>query len=235
MSDDSLSVRMIGEMTRKEFCEIRDFLYPGVCKDRLFVGKDENSELIVVCLNSPDEFSSGSIANLLKQNPLGTFLVIYGPWGDADGRSRDLWPTGTRVPAWRWKQRMEVKGPLPLTATRDEIFAHDFEYRDRTAKSLRVRIDSPDPPLHGLLGEIFEEVERGSTVLFDVDPWNGERRSELFRLQRDEPGVAIVPLVGFPEPGLLQEIRRAGINRSWAKLAPLDQLVRLVCELDSSR
>jgi hypothetical protein len=92
---------------------------------------DLSADLIVVCQSWSDEYTAGEVAALLSAAPLARILCVYGRWCDSDGRTRDVWPLAVRVPAAKFETRLlhELKvlagtlPPLPLTATRTEIFA----------------------------------------------------------------------------------------------------------------
>jgi hypothetical protein len=92
-------------------------------------------DLVIVCQHWPDEFSERDIQRLVGRYPLARVTCCYGPWCRSDGRRRDLWPFAVRVPveavAGRIRREREVlagrRQPLPLTASRDEVFVFDAE------------------------------------------------------------------------------------------------------------
>jgi hypothetical protein len=92
---------------------------------------DLSADLIVVCQSWSDEYTSREVAALLSAAPLARVLCVYGHWCDSDGRTRDIWPLAVRVPAAEFETRLRrelevLEGtlpPLPLTASRTEIFA----------------------------------------------------------------------------------------------------------------
>ena len=92
-----------------------------------------HADLIVVCQHWPDEYASGDVRELLRAFPLARLVCCYGPWCASDGRTRDVWPLAVRVPAVDAERRIDLelevlagdRWPLPLTASRDEIFAFD--------------------------------------------------------------------------------------------------------------
>ena len=91
------------------------------------------ADLCVACQHWSDEFTTGEVARLLRLFPLARFVCVYGPWCASDGRTRDAWPLSVRVPAHSAPDRIQrelgvLRGeipPLPLTASRDEIFEFD--------------------------------------------------------------------------------------------------------------
>jgi hypothetical protein len=90
-------------------------------------------ELVLVCQHGSDEFTTQDVHGLIGRFPLARLVCCYGPWCASDGRTRDIWPLAVRVPvelaAERIRRELEVlsgrRPPLPLTASRDEIFLFD--------------------------------------------------------------------------------------------------------------
>lgn len=90
-------------------------------------------DFVVVCQHWPDEFTERDVRRLMGLYPLARVSCCYGPWCQSDGRSRDIWPFAVRVPvcsaAGRIGRELEVlaglRRPLPLTASRDEVFLFD--------------------------------------------------------------------------------------------------------------
>lgn len=90
-------------------------------------------ELVIVCQHWPDEFAPAEVDRLFRTFPLARFICCYGPWCASDGRTRAIWPLAVRVPVAEAADRIRrelavVRGerpPLPLTASRDEIFVFD--------------------------------------------------------------------------------------------------------------
>ena len=94
---------------------------------------DWQPDLVLVCQHWPDEFPPSDVDRLFRAFPLARFVVCYGPWCASDGRTRSIWPLAVRVPVEeaenRLKRELQVlrgeRPPLPLTASRDEIFLFD--------------------------------------------------------------------------------------------------------------
>jgi hypothetical protein len=90
-------------------------------------------DLVIVCQHWPDEFTERDVLSILRTSPLARLTCCYGPWCESDGRTRDIWPLAVRVPvrsaADRIHRELDViagfSRPLPLTASRDEIFLFD--------------------------------------------------------------------------------------------------------------
>ena len=105
-------------------------------------------DLVIVCQHWPDEYSERDVRWLLSSYSLARLVCVYGPWCESDGRTRDIWPFSVRVPvrcsADRIGRELEViagaSPPLPLTASRDEVFLFDLN------QSMAERLASPCPP-----------------------------------------------------------------------------------------
>lgn len=90
-------------------------------------------DLVIVCQHWSDEYGEADVQRLLVSFPLARLVCCYGLWCESDGRTRDVWPLSVRVPARcaaeRIGRELEVivgtRAPLPLTASRDEIFLFD--------------------------------------------------------------------------------------------------------------
>lgn len=224
--------------------------------DRAQVNDPWFPDLIVVCQNWPDEFSSANVHELLATYPLSRLVCCYGPWCESDGRNRSIWPSGCRVPVAHAARRItrEVDSlrsggtdePPPLTAARDEVF--EFECAKAILNSQAVSkvpgtVVSPDPALRRMLtaaftacgGRVLPESEAGGCrfVLWDADPWSPVRRQMLIDLRDRSPSAAIIAVVGLACASFTEELLAAGANRVIPKLAPLEQLAAALRELVS--
>jgi hypothetical protein len=133
-------VRLCVERLVENACDAR--FRAGVPETAVSLGATLDGEpwypdLVVVCQHWPDEFTERDVRRLLTLSPLARLSCCYGPWCQSDGRSRDIWPLATRVPvesaAGRIARELEVlaglRRPLPLTASRDEVFLFDTPVR----------------------------------------------------------------------------------------------------------
>ncbi len=137
------TILVVGDRDRAEMWPIRDWLQSlGDSANvrhspRLPPGTTDEQplpDLVVVCQSWPDEFSSVEVSACLGHWPLTQWVVCFGSWCESDGRTRDIWPIGLRVPARAAVSRLQrvweiVRGgrpePLPVTASRDEAFEFD--------------------------------------------------------------------------------------------------------------
>jgi hypothetical protein len=100
-------------------------------------------DLVTICQLWPDEYTAAEVRQLMGAFPLARLICCYGPWCASDGRTRDVWPLSVRVPAAFAAQRIALelevlagtRWPLPLTASRDEIFLFDPEIGIETPAS----------------------------------------------------------------------------------------------------
>ena len=108
--------------------------YPVPAEKELVSNSGIEPNLVVVCQSYPDQFNRQDVQSLLRRFPLSRFVCCFGLWCESDGRSRDIWPRGTRVPVRLARQRLLQERAvlagrregLPLTAGRDEAFAFDY-------------------------------------------------------------------------------------------------------------
>lgn len=217
---------------------------------RQIIGAGWFPDLVIALQAWPDQFTVSEVEQLISLCPLARILCCFGPWCDSDGRTRSIWPPGVRVPAASIASRLkheaallansgDVAPPLPLTASRTEIFEFDFARpfsRRRTAS--KVAVHSPDQRFRGMLISAVEtagsslhepdNTELAATILFDADPWDGGRATALTTIRTAHPRSQLIACVGFPRPHIEAELRGTGADDVWFKLAPLADLVDLL-------
>lgn len=180
-------------------------------------------DLIVIVQSWPDEFSPSEIASLFAFAPLARVVVAYGAWCESDGRNRHLWPLAVRVPLRsaaarierEWRLLHEERGLelLPLSASREEVFAADHPPLAKTSLPETVLVASPDPAYRRYLNDLLvsaghiicpiDEQTSGSqptVVLFDADPWNEAQADQLRSLCRRHPTASTIALMSLPLP-----------------------------------
>ncbi len=225
---------------------------------------DRPPDLIVVLQVSPDQYSIADANQLISRFPLARLLCCYGPWCDSDGRTRAIWPLAVRVHpasfAARFAHELALLAgiplgalsrtaasskiatparkrdqPLPLTASRSEIFEFDFGRQpNRFPEALTVAIVSPDLRWREMLAAAL--AQRGanltpdikmavvSVILFDADPWNARRASQLTTLRQRHPQAKLIICSGFPHAEFEMAARESGADNVWFKLEPLESL-----------
>jgi hypothetical protein len=215
--------------------------------DAALATTDSPPDLVVVMQDWPDQWSEAEIGGLLRAFPLARLVCSYGPWCDSDGRNRDLWPPGARVPREltaarlaRELQSLETgsSAVLPLTAGRDEVFEYDCGVCDPIA-GVRIAIHSPDRAYREMLESAVQKwgssIVAGdanpAVILWDADPWDAQRQEQLASLVAEHPQSQILALVGFLRDDAVTEILATGARAVVPKLAPLSQLASHVREL----
>lgn len=122
------------EQLARDGCDVR--VFQNVAESLTISGADGwHPDLVIVCQHWPDEYTATEVRQVLGVFPLARLICCYGLWCASDGRTRDIWPLAIRVPgdfaAKRIDLELEVlagtRWPLPLTASRDEIFLFDPE------------------------------------------------------------------------------------------------------------
>jgi DNA-binding NarL/FixJ family response regulator len=64
-----------------------------------------------------------------------------------------------------------------------------------------------------------------AAIVFDADPWDGNRAAELAHLRSTHPRSQLVACAGFSRPHVTAELRDAGADAVWFKVAPLADLI----------
>lgn len=210
----------------------------GPALDACF-SRDEPPDLVVVAQDWPDQFSRGDVQRLMADGPLARLLCVYGPWCESDGRSREIWPAGVRVPleraAGRLRHELAVicgeQPPIPWTATRDELLAVDYAIGGTESVPRRfVAIRAVDRVYREMLsdaliaaGFLIDEGGAAALNLWDADPWMSARQAEFTPERQGGSSKIHIALTSVPwqEPELLA----AGFSRVVSKLAPAPVLI----------
>jgi hypothetical protein len=206
-------------------------------------------DLIVVLQSWPDQFSENDVHKLLALCPLARIVCCFGPWCDSDGRTRSIWPLAVRIPIAAARGRLirelalldndnDPAAPLPLTASRAEIFDNDSRApADKSPENVRATaaaVISPDRPFRRMLeaaardwGYRVHESSQGdapAVIFFDADPWDVQRMIILRTIREAHPQAKLVACAGFPRPDLGTALRENGADDVWFKLSPLADL-----------
>lgn len=195
--------------------------------------------LVVVLQHWSDEWEPQSINGLLAEFPLARWVCCYGAWCESDGRNRPThWPTGIRVPMRRSVSRIHRElavldgqaDPLPLTASREELFAFDFQpvLHSRTTYG-RAAVSSPDRAYRATLESLLEcwgmaivsaDQTSPDVVLCDIDPWS-HRQLEVQRLQARHSKTQLIGIATMPTADLIAAATEAGCSRVVSKFSSL--------------
>jgi hypothetical protein len=259
MTTPSITTLILGDTTPVEFGPILDLVKQHVPagsrrsaadfkSSGQLIGSGWFPDLVIALQTWPDQFSATEVEELISLCPLARILCCFGPWCDSDGRTRSIWPLGVRVPfagfAPRFEHEMALLAnnrdagrPLPLTASRTEIFEFDFgrsQWRDSSNQPFSVV--SPDGRFRemlvsalktaGLRLHEFDKLdETPATIIFDADPWDSDRKAALATILAAHPRARLVACLGFPRPHIETKLRDAGANAVWFKLSPLTELI----------
>src|SRR6516165_590450 len=183
-------------------------------------------DLVVVLQSWPDQYSVEDVHRLLSHCPLARLVCCFGPWCDSDGRTRSIWPLAARIPLASARRRLARElallqnvssspAPLPLTASRSEIFEFDFQSppdnsRPETPSATVVKVIAPDRAFRQMLEsaarswscdqrELLADGPR-EIILFDADPRDPERKASVREVRGSHPHSKLVACVGFPRP-----------------------------------
>jgi hypothetical protein len=190
--------------------------------------------LIIVLQSWSNEVSSAEAESLLSFAPLTRMVVCYGAWCESDGRNHQIWPPSVRVPVWGARSRIAqewrliqdpaVTFPVPLTASRDDVFVAEIPEVAKVKKAHSFEVDSPDPEYARFLSELIGAVGHTNVasdanfVLFDFDPWGPTRAHQLATRSRQFPGAALIGLTNLPDFTLEAESKSRGVSRCLPKL-----------------
>ena len=181
----------------------------------------DTPELVVVLQETPDQFSSDSIQQLLCAWPLARLVVCHGPWCHGDGRNRSDWPHSVRVPHTTAPTRLASERlllldsgeGLPWTAGRDEMAAAEFaSAAPPTTDTFAFCVVSPDPAWSGALTDQLvalggQSVPWSDTapasgidlLLIDADPWSVHTLRPLAPLLKTAAPRLLVLLTNTPD------------------------------------
>lgn len=213
-------------------------------------------DVIVVLQAWPDQYSVADANLLISKFPFARLVCCYGPWCDSDGRNRSIWPLAVRVPtaafAARFSQELAlIAAPmqnsqradqlLPLTASRSEIFAFDFDRAPtRALATISAAIVSPDRSWREMIAAalskrgarlVSESAADGADVIvFDADPWNTQSALQLTALRQAHPKARLIACCGFPRRDLEAALRHSGADDVWFKLESLDSLAHQMAD-----
>ena len=257
MSSESCRVLVLGRSETPEMQPVVDVVtrFSGESDLKFFEKVAETLEaarsgwiadLVVVCQNWPDEFTSEEIRELFTAFPLARWVCCFGLWCESDGRNRDFWPLAVRVFARTAASRIEHEFavlqdsvvPLPLTGGREENFEYDNSGEiTATGQGELIRIVSPDRPFRGWLLDLLKAAnyrptvnssgdDSVSSVVWDLDPFDAETEARLRESLQKYPQIPIVPLMNFARPEVQNVIRSLGVCPIVTKLAPQSQLLK---------
>jgi len=250
-STGDLTILVFGQLDSPEMETVRKDLMlsgvkviPGSLQAATPLDPDQFPDLIIVCQQWPDEYSSRQVHGLLVRHPLARLLCCYGPWCDSDGRNRDIWPAGSRVPVSGFRSRLDLEtalllglpgaAVLPLTASRTEVFELQFAMNVSPPIAGRFAVVSPDCAWRGMLesglrtaGGQVVPVADASVILFDLDPDTPEQLATMSTLECTPP-CTVVALVGLCTSDIAARAQRHGASAVGSKLLPLSSLLETI-------
>ena len=262
MARGDIDILLIGETGRAEMHGVVSTLESEVSKANVTAFADIHHaishidrerlfpDLVVVCQSWPDEYSKSEVEDLIGRLPLSRFVCCFGVWCESDGRNRDTWPHAVRVSARtalaRIRSELNVlsddRAPLPLTASRDEVFESDFDaFAARSDELPLVSVVSPDQAVQECvestlksLGVNLVTVDQLSTsrmIFWDIDPWDGKSCKKLGDLCRRIPEAKLIVLSGLAHAEDESTIKAAGAAAIVPKLASPELLLQTMLRL----
>ncbi|MFH1300340.1 MAG: hypothetical protein ABIK07_04700 [Planctomycetota bacterium] len=203
-------------------------------------------ELIIICQNWPDEFSSHELNDLISRYPISRFVCCYGAWCESDGRARNVWPLSIRVPArcacariqQEWRIIQGAEKAFPLTAGRDEIFqfevaAESFQLSSAGGSPL-IGVNSGDRAYQDMLKEMIiswggciasgAQQNEADLLIYDLDPW--ELVENHLASQTFIPPM--MGVMGLAHPETISTARLLGLETVVCKVAPERELFQAI-------
>lgn len=253
MSDSPVNLLLLGESDLDDFRPAVEFLRCHEAIGSVRVAADVsglrqllsegnwNPDLIVACEAWPDQFSESDVIAVLGLCPLARIVCCYGPWCESAGRTRSIWPLAVRTPVAAARLRLDreltlledrqsASSVLPLTASRGEIFEHDFGSSPIPVPSKTTAcVISPDRRWREMLQAALarqgcrvvnaDGPSAVDTVFYDADPWDAGRETGFRSIRESHPRARLIACVGFPRSDLDVRLRQAGADGTWFKLA----------------
>ena len=210
--------------------------------------------IVVVCQTCPDAFPAADVHDLLGRFPVARWVCCFGAWCESDGRNRNAWPIGVRVPARLARSRLEKerqvlegrRSTLPLTAGRDEAFEFDYATTGESptashCRGLSVCVLSADRELcRAFLDRLCDfgclpadSPATADAILFDVDPWSDSVLARVRELRSANSDAGILALTGLETPQDHALLTAAGADAALAKIADGRQLAGAMQQLAS--
>jgi hypothetical protein len=168
-------------------------------------------ELVLLASGHSYSWSEQEFVDLWNALPLARWVVIHDGWSRSAFRHLSWLPSSCCIPrerfAIRLRQELSVlsgrRVAPPLTASLDETFLRDAELPSGISlKGLRVSLFTSDRDLRGWLRNMLEHFgativtleQKPSAVLWDLDPWNEDRKTQLEIYRRRDPDCHILGL-----------------------------------------
>ncbi len=115
------------------------------------LGESVRAGLVLVLQSWSDEYTASEVELLIGRTLFSHVLCCYGSWCESDGRTRDQWPGGLRVPIRFARSIVDAEigkirrlhAPQPPTASVEEVFSarcDDLEYRPLSRSMHRAGI-----------------------------------------------------------------------------------------------
>jgi hypothetical protein len=128
----------------------------------------------------------------------------------------------------------------PLTASLDETFLRDAEVSGGLSLAgLRVGLFTSDRDLRGWLRDLLEQFgatvvpleQKPSAVLWDLDPWNDDRKTQLEIYRRRDPDCLILGLRNTVHELSTRDAEQHGIDQLVPKQLGTSAIVELLAAI----
>jgi len=211
------------------------------------------ADLVIVAQHWPDEFTPADVTRLLELLPLARWVCCRGAWCESDGHNRSVWPAACCVFARCAETRIRAElavletgqAALPLTASRDEVFAHDHTGGWSVCENdAPVLVIGPDRRYRQMLRDVLASAgfvvtdsavpieQNCQFVVWDTDPWSPELSRSIAAFRASNPRAFIVAPMNFAHAETVAQALASGVDRVLAKLDDLSRLTDALREHD---
>lgn len=168
-------------------------------------------ELVLLASGHSYAWSEQEFVDLWNALPLARWIVVNDGWSRSAFRHLSWLPTICCIPperfAMRLRQELSVlsgrKTAPPLTASLDETFLRDAELpAGISLTGLRAGVFTSDRDVRAWLRDLLAQLgacvvpleQKPSAVMWDLDPWNDDRKTQLEIYRRRDPDCLILGL-----------------------------------------
>jgi hypothetical protein len=197
---------------------------------RWTVREDWIPELVVLVAGYTHAWSEEDFVDLWNAVPLARWIVVHDGWTRSVFRHLAWLPSSCCVPRERFSRRLRQEVAVlrgqgsisPLTASLDESFVRDAELPvEFSLKGLRAGLFTPDRDLRRWLRELLAQFgativpleQKPAAVVWDLDPWDDDRRSQLAIYRRRDRTCRIVGLRNTVHELSTLDAQRNGVDR----------------------
>lgn len=192
-------------------------------------------DLVIICQHRPGEFTAAEAHTLLSLLPLARWICLRGSWCESDGRNGSPWPEAICVRARSAASRIELEqrvlkgevGPLPLTASRDEVLEFDLQHSATTRVSagirakLNIAVLTSDPDLRRAITDLLttnglnvvtSSEACAAVAVWDIDPILPDRWPHAEVSQQNSSPQVTIAISSMAYPADVEQLQTIGVS-----------------------